>query len=1246
MASWEDLDAPVKQGNSWESLDAPLGAARPAPGRQAQDFSDAFIAGLQASSGGLAKRGKMPDMELGPDAPWYHRLSSGAGQMIGDVPAMIGGGLAAQVLTGGKGGPIASAAGAFAAPMALREALVEAYTHNYATSWEGVQQVGFAALKGGVKGAVIGAATMGAGQIVKPIAGAVGAFGAELGTLTTTSAALEGHLPTWQEFMDNAILLGGAKGSMHVARGMYHIFAETGVRPEKVLADAKADPKLAAELTETVYRGEVGNSSGEVVWFTPDKAEAKKYGERAAFSAADVKLPEDVYSLDEVNIKMMREWAKEENVDLNNYKLVTAKLDMKKPLDLRDLGTDIGDVETTWNFFHKKGLLSESWKSLDEFAREEVLGEYEGKALWHFIENERVVEAAKKTGYDGIVLSDLGTDAKPHLTYGVFNEQQIVRGVPNSYAPLALEQRIEAAISKDSRPEQIRQNLKQGDEPRPLEVDPNDPVKYEYIADGETAKGVLREVTALYQAEINAQTRGVVPNKTTAAEGLRMATDGAVAPHVIGEAANPAEIYARAHLLRGATADAVTQLQKLAGVPEIELTPAAKLSALAALERVAMLKAEIEGVGAEAGRALQIFRAVKRDPGFLGEAEGLLKLAERKGNLQDIAAMVAKLKDPAQIAEFARQYSKASTMEQVIEGWRAAILSGPQTHLANIMGNLTKLFVEIPESVVSASLLALDKAAHGDPLTLSQWKARAFAPYYGIKLGSVEAIKAATEVWNMKGAHVEKADQFREAIPGRAGEIIRLPFKALQVEDVLFRTLAERAEAYKLAIDRTVKEGLHPETAEGRERVTLYTARPEFGLEPKAAGEIIKQIQDIGAESVFAQRLGPRMEIAQRALQGSPVSFIIPFVRTPANLVSWALQHTPGLNLLSARWRADFSAGGEAQAKAVARVLIGTGLAATAYTLASDGTITGGGMFDKEERRTKVAAGWQPYSVKIGDKYYSFQRIEPVAKVLGIAADLIELERNTKDTDDKAKIATMLVLMFGNATVSTTYLSGLSNAIQAITDPGRYGENFLEQYATSLVPKAIGQTAAAIDPHRREVNGVFDAIQSQIPFLREKLLPKRDVWGEPQKNDRWFAVMPVAVSEASQDKVRTEASRLMIAIADAPRFAQEKGPFNAKDKRVALQEEQRDIFREVSGKNAMAIMGPIVNAQDWDQIPDFAKAEIYKHVLEGTRKQGMYSALPPDAAERQKLREQIIMRIVKETQAAETKAPAPERRVK
>jgi len=385
---------------------------------------------------------------------------------------------------------------------------------------------------------------------------------------------------------------------------------------------------------------------------------------------------------------------------------------------------------------------------------------------------------------------------------------------------------------------------------------------------------------------------------------------------------------------------------------------------------------------------------------------------------------------------------------------------------------------------------------------------------------------------------------------------------------------------------------------------------------------------------VFTQELGPRMAAFQnKVLRGSPLEYVIPFFRTPANLLSWAVQHTGLAPILSGRWRADWVAGGERANQAVARVVVGTGLAATAYSLASDGIITGGGMFDKEQSGTKRAAGWQPYSVLIDGKYYSYQRIEPVSKILGLAADMVELSQKATDQEDRAKIAAMTVLMFGNATISTTYLSGLANAMQSLTDPARHGGNFVEQYAAGLVPKIIGQSVTLADPYKREVDGALEAIQSQIPFLREKLLPKRDVWGEPVKNDRWFAVLPVTRTEASMDKVKLEAVRLQVAISDAPRSITERGPFNPSEKQVDLTGEQRDIIRQVSGTKAMEYLSPIVNSPDWAQIPDFAKAAIYKDILKGTRRQGQYAALPADDAARLAVQHRILDKILQQTQA-------------
>jgi len=1214
MAGFGANDEVLPTGSGFGgSNDRPLGTT-PVTGRRAQDLGDAIISGLQNSATGLALRGKLPSVNMDAEAPWYQRLAAGAAGVVADLPLSVVGAVPGGMAGAAAAGPAApigavvgGGAGAFAAPMALREALIEAYNNDHALSWSGVWEIAKSAMKGGAKGAAIGAVTGGAGAFVgravgTAIAPAVGStigartaigaietasLGAELTALTGTAAALEGHMPTWQDFMDNAILLGGMKAATATAKSLRNIYVETGRAPERVLADAQANPALKAELTGQAHK-----------------------------------------------VKVV-----EENTGGNKYLSVTSP-------------SEKGYVTT----IVENGVAKITHASLPDAERNQGIG----TAMY-----ERLVTAANERGlrvvsddvvspeaqrvYASLARRGFAVEQNPAATLDAKGDLRLPRGepvftisapvnngVPAAYRGLALEQRIQAAIDADPRPEMIRQNLAPNKVPFKIgESAISDPVKYEYITDSATAKGVLREVTTLYEKEMLTQTRGVVPNRETAVAGLKMATDGVLSERAVGQAANAAEIYARAHLLKGATNHAVQELGKIANLADADLTPSAKLQALASLERVAMLKGELEGVAAEAGRSLQIFRAMKRDPSFLGEAETLLKLAERKGKLQDIAALAMSLKDPAQLAEFARQYTKATTMEKVIEGWKAAILSGPQTHLANIMGNSVKWALDIPETAIAATFTAAQRAAAGDPLTMAQYKARALAPLYGLQFGAKDALTVAAEVARGRGETLEKADVYRTAIEGTKGEIIRLPFKALQVQDALFRTVAERAEAHIMAVDRAAKEGFHPESREFREAVVKYTARPETGLSEKAGLEAIARVEQAGLEAVFSQRLGPRLETLQRAMAGHWSQFIIPFVRTPANLVSWAVQHVPGLNLMSGRWREDFAAGGERQSKAVARVVIGAGLTTMAYSLAQDGLITGGGSFDPEQRRTKTAAGWQPYSVKVGDSYYSFQRMEPAAKVLGIAADLIELQQAATDEQDKAKIASMLVLMFGNATVSTTYLSGLSNAIGAVTDPARKGENFLEQYASSVVPKIVGQSVAMADPYKREVDGVIDAIQSQIPILREKLVLKRDAWGEPQKNDRWFEVMPVAKSEISEDKVKTEAVRLQIAIADAPRFVTERGPFNPKDKRVEMQAEQRDIFREVSGKNAMTILGPIVNAPDWKNIPDYAKAEIYKRVIEGTRKQAQYAALPPDDAARAKIRQDIVDRIVRESQAAQ-----------
>ena len=1225
-----------------------FGAVRPATGRVAQDITESFYAGMQDTGiGRLSRGGAEPDYQVDADSPWYHRLARGVGGIVADAPAMVAGAVIGNMVTGGRGGLIASFAGANALPMALREGVVTAYNHDAAMSWQGVLDIAAATAKGGAKGAVIGAATglAGAGVLGKfkgglsaPAKGAVSApLGltakatvAEYGALMASSAIVEQHIPTWQDFMDNAILLGGMKGAVGVARAMRNTFAETGRTPDQQLADAARDPTIAAELK--------GERPKPVYTATPEGPTLKR-------GSVSIEEPK-----------------KYDTMGQTVYHESTVKIE-GKDTGVVSLGWIDGEVATIENIRTFDGLRK---KGFGTQVLDVILQHNDPTTELH-LSNVQAGEARTWWANRGAKFYKSETGENGTITRADFERTQAARKgagnagqagegtagqIPRAYQALALEERVKAAVADDPRPELVRQALAQSE--GGAKINPSASkglVDIEYVTSAEDARGVIRRVSEHFQKDIDAQTRGTVSTKQSAIDGLKLVADGNTVEHAVGQAFNDAQTRAIAYMLHVAANDAARVEAKYRGIPETQLSVEAKLELYAAIERVAVIGAEARGAAAEAGRALNTWRAIKRDPGLSDEAAAIVRLVERKGTFQDISAAVRTMRDPAQMAALAKHLTDPTTTAKIVEAWRAGIFSGPLTWQANVIGNVARWMIDTVEKPVAVTIFA---ATSKDPLSMAQWKARALSPYYGLQLavldgitlmaeakrtleargameGGKEILSAARKALTQDNA---KLDHHSKANTGVVGAGVDFSFGMLKLQDLPFRTVGERQATYVKAVDRAAAEGWHPKSREFTDAVAKYTQDPTAGLTPAKALEVSKAIEAAGDSAVFGEKLGPKLSMVSYAMAGTPWEFVFPARRTPANLLDWSVQHIPGANLLSSRWRADYAAGGERQANAVARVVIGTALTATAVGLIQSGALTGGGLTDKEMSRTKEGAGKQNYSVMVDDKYYSIQRIEPVAKLFMLVADLAEIMQSSK-AEDREKAMSLTVLAFGNATISTTYMSGLANLLKAVIDPQRYGDTFVEGYASSLVPKIIGQPVVMADPYKREVDGALDAIAAQVPFLREKLSKRQDVWGMPMQNDRWFDVMPIATTQASQDKVRTEAMRLHVAIADAPKYIQEKGPLNPSDQRVKLTQPQRDIFKEVAGKSAMSILAPIVNAPDWDSVPDFVQAAIYRDVIEKTRKQGQYAALPADDAARAILREQIVDRIIKQTQDAQ-----------
>jgi hypothetical protein len=223
-------------------------------------------------------------------------------------------------------------------------------------------------------------------------------------------------------------------------------------------------------------------------------------------------------------------------------------------------------------------------------------------------------------------------------------------------------------------------------------------------------------------------------------------------------------------------------------------------------------------------------------------------------------------------------------------------------------------------------------------------------------------------------------------------------------------------------------------------------------------------------------------------------------VRTPSNIMKYTFERTP-LAPLMKQVRSDIAAGGARRDLALARIGTGTSIMFSMADLAMSEHITGNGPSSSAERQALVRTGWQPYSVKVGDRYYAYNRLDPLGMTIGLAADMSEILANDEYGIEKEKtaeeVAVATAMAIGQNSMSKTYLSGISEFFEAMADPQRYGDSFFQGLAGSVVPTMSSEIARANDPYMREAQTMLDAMRKRTPGLSDNLPVRRDLWGQP-----------------------------------------------------------------------------------------------------------------------------------------------------
>ncbi len=308
---------------------------------------------------------------------------------------------------------------------------------------------------------------------------------------------------------------------------------------------------------------------------------------------------------------------------------------------------------------------------------------------------------------------------------------------------------------------------------------------------------------------------------------------------------------------------------------------------------------------------------------------------------------------------------------------------------------------------------------------------------------------------------------------------------------------------------------------------------------------LARRAEDFARESTFTGEPGAITKILNQLRDHVPLTkFLIPFVNTPMQVLKFGWQRTlPGVLLgdLAPRLlkgtkqaRLDFAKLGPIE-QAAYRGRLTTAVASSGalvyFASNNKEMITGGGPRNDKERQALEATGWQPYSFVTTDDegnktYYSYQRVDPFATMIGIVADIAEFgEMNPRSDKELSSAMSALSFTIAESMTDKSFLRGLNNVLNITGDPETYIPKTLKDIGAGLAVPMFVDKLKNYDSEIliRENRSIVDAILRKVPIAEENVPPKRTFLGEAVYKQNPLGLLgvanPVYVSSQRNDIV-------------------------------------------------------------------------------------------------------------------------------
>ncbi len=652
----------------------------------------------------------------------------------------------------------------------------------------------------------------------------------------------------------------------------------------------------------------------------------------------------------------------------------------------------------------------------------------------------------------------------------------------------------------------------------------------------------------------------------------------------VGEAFNAAEMMALGETLEGAA----RQMRRAINAFNEDPTDHNKLQAMKSFAKMRKLQALVSGARTEAGRALRILQESVK------ESEQLSMLTKLYDNFEDAMAAMASGADINEVARTAASYeARATAADVLMEVWVANLLTGGTTHAVNMLSNSLTSWLYRAELFMA---MGIGKLTGKNVLTYRDVMAYSMGQMSDVIEGMAQAKiawKTEADVFDAAKLDTHRFKAIRSDRLGlkknsvlidKLGRGIRTPFRLLMSEDAYFKTRAYRRRLKQLGVRAALEENpdaSHEDLVNAIEQVLAHPTKAQKADAIAHANYL-----------TFTNKTGYIAAAARKLVSDFPVlKFIAPFISTPANIVKFAFARTPVAFLMknSERLALTGQRGIEAQQMARARVLMGSSIMMLMGWMAATGLITGAPPRDPRDRRLWYAQNAQPYSVKVGDTWYAYGRLEPLGMLVGMSADFASMYQ-FMDADDAEvhEMAGALTASMAHNLLSKTWLKGVSDLILAVVDSERYGASWVQSFSGTLIPTGVAQMARADDPLLRYTTTVWDKLQSRIPGMTDNIPARVDVWGNdislaPQDSNALVNFFnPIYLRKVANDPVAKEMLRMKVGISAARKSM---GAYR-------LSPEEYVDYSRIRGRLAHRMLAATMASPDYRIAPDYIKVEM------------------------------------------------------